>query len=167
MNIVHKLLAAFAALALLCAASARADPVTFVKDVPLRAEARFDSPAAGKVSRGTTGEATGKQGAWINVKTSGGAGWVLTTDVSFGSGASPGGGSSGGGFNIFGRTQQTRTTSTVGIRGFDKETIGNAFNESSPIARQQPELLDGYAVDRAGGQSFASAQGLSASSINY
>ena len=143
---------------------ARAELVTFVKNAPLRAEARFDSAPVAQITKGTVGDATTKQGAWLNIKTPGGTGWALTTDVSFGSGAASGG---GGGFSLFGKSQPSRTTSTIGIRGFDKETIGNAFGDSAAISTAQLSLLDGYAVDKAGGQSFASTQGLKATSINY
>jgi hypothetical protein len=147
------------------AGAANAEPVTFTKDAPLRSEARFDSAPVTQVTKGTVGDASTKQGAWLNIKTPGGTGWALTTDVSFGSGTSGSSGSSLG--NIFGRSQPTRTTSTIGIRGFDKETIGNAFGDSAAISTAQLSLLDGYAVDKAGGQSFASAQGLKATPINY
>ncbi len=147
-------------------ATVRAEPVTFVKDAPLRSEARFDSAPVAQVAKGTVGDASTKQGAWLNIKTPGGTGWALTTDISFGSGASSGGSGTSLG-SIFGRSQPSRTTSTVGIRGFDKETIGNAFGDSATISTAQLSLLDGYAVDKAGGQSFASAQGLSATAIQY
>ena len=148
-------------------ATLRAEPVTFVKDAPLRSEARFDSAPVAQVAKGTAGDASTKQGAWLNIKTPSGTGWALTTDISFGSGASSGGGGGTSLGSIFGRSQPTRTTSTVGIRGFDKETIGNAFGDSAAISTAQLSLLDGYAVDKAGGQSFASAQGLSATAIQY
>ena len=160
---------AFAVIAagLVCAGGAgvvTAEPVTFTKDAPLRSEARFDSAPVTQVTRGTVGDATTKQGPWLNIKTQGGTGWALTTDISFGTGGSSSGGSIG---NIFGRSQPTRTTSTIGIRGFDKETIGNAFGDGAAVSAAQLALLDGYAVDNAGGQSFATAQGLSATPISY
>lgn len=143
---------------------AMAEPVTFTKDAPLRSEARFDSAPVTQVTRGTVGDATAKQGPWLNIKTQGGAGWALTTDISFGTGGSTSGGSVG---NLFGRPQPARTTSTIGIRGFDKETITNAFGDGAAASAAQLALLDGYAVDTAGGQSFASTQGLSATPISY
>lgn len=167
MNLLRKLLMAFAVTAsLLCATAINAEPVTFIKDAPLRSEPRFDAAPVTQVTRGTTGDASAKQGAWLNIRTAGGAGWALTTDVSFGTSAASSGGS-GGGFSLFGRSQPSRTTSTVGIRGFDKETIGNAFDDRATVNTAQLALLDGYAVDKAGGQSFASAQGLKASSVSY
>jgi hypothetical protein len=55
----------------------------------------------------------------------------------------------------------------LGVRGFDKETIGSAFGDRGSASTAQLALLDGYAVNQAGGQAFASSQGLSASSVSY
>lgn len=145
-----------------------ADPVTFTKDAPLRSEPRFDAAPAAQVKQGTTGEATGKQGPWLNIKTQQGAGWALTTDVSFGSG----GGASGGGTNlagIFGGGQRQRVggTGTLGARGFDKETIGTALGDGAPVSAAQLAMLDGYAASKDDGQSFASGKGLAASAVPY
>ena len=155
-----------AAAGLLVTGASIAEPVTFTKDAPLRAEARFDAAPVAQVTKGTVGDASTKQGAWINIKTPAGAGWALTTDISFGTGASSGSAGASVG-NIFGRSHPTRATSTIGIRGFDKETIGNAFEEGAAVSSQQLALLDSYVVDKEGGQSFASSKGLSASSISY
>lgn len=157
----HAVAAIVAVAGLVCTGSAMAEPVTFTKDAPLRSEARFDSAPVTQVTRGTVGDATTKQGPWLNIKTQGGAGWALTTDISFSMGGSSGG--SLGGF----RLQPAKTTSTIGIRGFDKETITNAFGDGAAVSAAQLALLDGYAVNAAGGQSFASSHGLSATSISY
>lgn len=159
-------IAIVAAAGLLIAGATIAEPVTFTKDAPLRAEARFDAAPVAQVTRGTVGDASTKQGPWLNIKTPAGAGWALTTDVSFGSGVSSSSAGASLG-NIFGRSQPARTTSTIGIRGFDKETIGNAFGEGAAVSSQQLALLDSYVVDKDGGQSFASSKGLSATSISY
>jgi hypothetical protein len=122
-----------------------------------------------QVRQGTVGDATSKQGPWLNIKVPAGTGWALTTDITFGTGAAGSAGSSGASVgSIFGpRRQQASTTSTIGIRGFDKETIGNAFGDGGTVSASQLALLDRFAVDKAAGQSFASAQGLSASSVSY
>lgn len=146
---------------------ALADPVTFTKDAPLRSEPRFDAAPAAQVKQGTTGDATSKQGPWLNIKTQQGAGWALTTDVSFGSG----GGASGGGTNLAGifggGRQRVGGTGTLGARGFDKETIGTALGDGAAVNTAQLALLDGYAATKDDGQSFASGKGLSASSVAY
>ncbi len=166
-NFIAAMVAA-AAVAGLASGSASAESVTFVKDAPLRSEARFDSAPVAQVTKGTVGDASAKQGGWLSVKTANGAGWVLTTDISFPSSGATSSSSGSSPFgNLFGRSQPTRTTSTVGIRGFDKDTIGTAFNESTAISSAQLKLLDDYAVDKSGGQSYASAKGLTASTIQY
>jgi hypothetical protein len=66
-----------------------------------------------------------------------------------------------------GKPQQVSGTSTLGVRGFDKETIGNALGDGGAVNDQQLALLDGYAASKDDGQSFASTKGLSATSISY
>ena len=162
MNVMQRIMVL---VALLWVAAANAQTVTFSKDAPLRAEPRFDAAPVAQVKQGTSGEASAKQGPWLNIKTAGGAGWALTTDINFGTSSGAGSGGSTG--SIFGRPRQATTTSTIGIRGFDKETIGSAFGGGGAVSGAQLALLDGYAVDKDGGQTFASAQGLTAVSVKY
>jgi hypothetical protein len=151
---------------LMVASGVAAEPVTFAKDAPLRSEPRFDAKAVAQIKQGTAGDASGKQGPWLNIKTSAATGWALTTDISFGSGgAAPSGGASLGG--IFGKRQQVSGTSTLGVRGFDKETIGTALGDGGTVNTAQLALLDGYAASKEDGQSFASGKGLSASTVAY
>ena len=167
---VRHIFAVIAAVAgLLSAGGVAAEAVTFTKDAPLRSEARFDASPVTQVKQGTVGDATGKQGPWLNITIPGSKGWALTTDISFGSGGAGASGSGGVNLgNIFGASrQQSTATSTLGVRGFDKETIGNAFSDGGAVSTAQLALLDRYAVDKAGGQSFASSHGLNASSVNY
>lgn len=155
-----------AALTVLGAGSAAAEPVTFTKDAPLRSEARFDAKPVAQIKQGTVGDATAKQGPWLNIKTPAASGWALTTDISFGSGGAASGGGSPG--QLFGGgRQQASSTNTIGIRGFDKETIGNALGDGGAVSEAQLARLDGYAVSKEGGQSFASSKGLSATSLSY
>ena len=165
MKLLQEIMAVVAMAAVLWAGAAAAQTVTFTKDAPLRSEPRFDAAPVAQVKQGTSGEASAKQGPWLNIKTAGGAGWALTTDINFGTSAGASGGGSTG--SIFGRPRQATTTSTIGIRGFDKETIGNAFGSGGAVSSAQLALLDGYAVDKDGGQNFASAQGLTAVSVKY
>lgn len=160
-------LAAMMVLMGITAASAMAQSITFAKDAVLRSEPRFDAAALAQIKQGTAGEASTKQGPWLNIKTSAGAGWALTTEVSFGAAAAST--SAGGGLgSLFGRPRQSSsTTATIGIRGFDKETIGNALGGSGAVSTQQLALLDSFAAGKDAGQAFASGQGLQAASIDY
>jgi hypothetical protein len=159
---------AISAFALLWFGGVAAEPVTFTKDAALRSAPRADAAPAAQIKKGTVGDASGKQGPWLNIKTPQASGWALTTDISFGSGsggAASGGASLGGIFG--GGRQQVSGTSTLGVRGFDKETIGTALGEGGAVSTAQLALLDGYAVSKEDGQSFASGKGLSASSVAY
>ena len=149
------------------AAGVAAEPVTFTKDVPLRSEPKFDAKPVAQIKQGTVGDASGKQGPWLNIKTPQASGWALTTDISFGSGGGSSGGASLGGIFGGGRPQQVSGTSTLGVRGFDKETIGNALGDGGTVSTEQLALLDGYAASKDDGQSFASGKGLSASNVAY
>ena len=154
--------------ALLQSVGVAAEPVTFTKDAALRSEPRFDAAPAAQIKKGTVGDASGKQGPWLNIKTPQASGWALTTDISFGSGSggpASGGASLGGIFG--GGRQQVSGTATLGVRGFDKETIGTALGEGGAVSTAQLALLDGYAASKEDGQSFASGKGLSASSVAY
>ena len=142
------------------AGDAAAQTVTFAKDAPLRSEPRFDAAPAAQIKQGTTGDASGKQGPWLNIKTPQATGWALTTDVIFGTGGSAG----IKGFNV---ARAPGGTSTLGVRGFDKETIGTALGDGGAVSDAQLALLDGYAVTKDEGQSFASGKGLTASSVSY
>ena len=94
MNVMQRIMVL---VALLWVAAANAQTVTFSKDAPLRAEPRFDAAPVAQVKQGTSGEASAKQGPWLNIKTASGAGWALTTDINFGTSA---GASSGLGLAI-------------------------------------------------------------------
>ena len=166
MNLVRYGWVAAITFAFLCAGNVTAEPVTFAKDAPLRSEPKHDAKAVAQIKQGTAGDASGKQGPWLNIKTSAATGWALTTDISFGSGgAAPSGGAALGG--IFGKRQQVSGTSTLGVRGFDKETIGTALGDGGTVNTAQLALLDGYAASKEDGQSFASGKGLSASTVAY
>ncbi len=143
-----------------------AEPVTFAKDAPLRSEPRFDAATAAQIKKGATGDATAKQGPWLNIKTPQATGWALTTDVLIGAGA----GSSAGSTSVaglFGGSPRPGGTATLGTRGFDKETIGNALGDRGSASQEQLAMLDGYAVNKDDGQAFASTKGLSATSVSY
>lgn len=157
---------AISAFAVLGSGGVAAEPVTFTKDAALRSAPRADAAPAAQIKKGTVGDASAKQGPWLNIKTPQASGWALTTDISFGSGGSASGGASLGGIFGGGR-QQVSGTATLGVRGFDKETIGTALGDGGAVSTAQLALLDGYAVSKDDGQSFASGKGLSASTVAY
>ena len=84
------------------------------------------------MKEGAAAEVVGKQGAFINVKTAAGTGWVFAFNVSYGSAgpasAAPTPARRAGG------------NATIGIRGLDKEDMKNATFDG-----KQLDALDGFA----------------------
>jgi len=151
----------------LIAQFAAAQAVTIAQDAPLYSEASASSKVVAKLASGAAGEVVGKQGPWLNVKAGAATGWMLSTNVRYGdAAAAPSTPSSGGGFNPFARRESAQATNTIGIRGFDKETIGNALGGGA-VSTEQLALLDGYKVEKPDGAAYASSVSLQASKVPY
>ena len=149
---------------LLAAAPAAAQQVTLERDSPLYVEPRLDASQVTQLKPGATGEVIGKQGAWLNLKTPGGNGWLFSFNVRFPS-QQPGAGDSGAGSaagRLFGPRRNVSVTSTIGIRGIDEEDLKQAsFNA------EQMKLLDGYVATKEAAERGARAAGLAPVSVEY
>ena len=125
---------------------------------------RLDAAHVTQLKTGATGEVVGKQGAWLNVKTAGGTGWLFSFNVRFPS-AQAGTGDSGAGATagrLFGPRRTVSVTSTIGIRGIEEEDLKQAgFNAS------QMKLLDGYVATKEAAERGARATGLTPVSVEY
>ena len=158
---VFRLLLAAASIA---AGSAAAQQVTLERDSPLYAEPRLDSAQVTLLKLGATGEVIGKQGAWLNLKTPAGSGWLFSFNVRFPS-AQAGTGDSGAGQTagrLFGPRRSVSVTSTVGIRGIEEEDLKQAsFNAG------QMKLLDGYVATKEAAERGARASRLAPVSVDY
>ncbi len=152
------------AAALLVAASAAAQQVTLERDSALYAEPRLDASQVTQLKLGATGEVIGKQGAWLNLKTPGGSGWLFSFNVRFQS-QQAGAGDSGAGSaagRLFGPRRSVSVTSTIGIRGIEEEDLKQAsFNAD------QMKLLDGYVATEQVAERSARAAGLLPVSVEY
>ena len=150
--------------ALLIPASAAAQQVTLERESPLYAEPRLDASQVTQLKLGATGEVIGKQGAWLNLKTPAGAGWLFSFNVRFPS-QQPGTGDSGAGSaagRLFGPRRDVSVTSTIGIRGIGEEDLKQAsFNAA------QMKLLEGYAATKQAAERGARAAGLAPVSVDY
>jgi len=150
--------------ALSVAASAAAQQVTLERDSPLYVEPRLDASQVTQLKLGATGEVIGKQGAWLNLKTPGGSGWLFSFNVRFPS-QQAGAGDSGAGSaagRLFGPRRSASVTSTVGIRGIEEEDLKQAsFNAG------QMKLLDGYVATKEAAEQGARASGLAPVSVEY
>jgi hypothetical protein len=149
---------------LLAAAPAAAQQVTLERDSGLYAEPRLDASQVTQLKLGATGEVIGKQGAWLNLKTPGGSGWLFSFNVRFQS-QQAGAGDSGAGSaagRLFGPRRSVSVTSTIGIRGIEEEDLKQAsFNAD------QMKLLDGYVATRQAAEQGARASGLAPASVEY
>lgn len=149
---------------LLAGAPAAAQQVTLERDSPLYAEPRLDASQVTKLKLGATGEVIGKQGAWLNLKTAEGSGWLFSFNVRFPSRQS-GTGDAGAGAaagRLFGPRRSVSVTSTIGIRGIDEEDLkGASFNAD------QMKLLEGYAATKPSAEQKARESGLAPVGIEY
>lgn len=149
------------AIALTTSLQVLADPGTALKADSLRAEPFADAKTTGTLNKGDSVDILTKKGAWLQVKKANTTGWVRLLSVKRGT---TGGSSSAKGIVdvATGRAGTGKVVSTTGIRGLSADELKAAkFNEA------EIQKMEGYAVSTADAQSFASAGGLSASSIKY
>ena len=141
-----------------------AQQVTLERDSPLYAEPRLDTPQVTRLKLGATGEVVGKQGAWLNLKTPDGTGWLFSFNVRFQSQPASAGstGATTAAGRLFGPRRNVSVTSTIGIRGIDEEDLkGASFNAD------QMKLLEGYAATKEAAEQKARASGLAPVSVEY
>ncbi|MGH8701893.1 MAG: SH3 domain-containing protein [Burkholderiales bacterium] len=149
---------------LLAAAPVAAQQVTLERDSPLYAEPSLDASQVTQLKLGATGEVIGKQGAWLNLKTPAGNGWLFSFNVRFQS-QQAGAGDSGAGSaagRLLGPRRSVSVTSTIGIRGIEEEDLKQAsFNAD------QMKLLEGYAATKQAAEQGARASGLAPVSVDF
>ena len=149
-------------LSLLGCGLAAAQQVTLERESGLHAEPRPDAAVIAKLKQGTKGEAIGKQGPWLNVKTDAATGWLLSFNVRFAT-AQPGGGADASGLGrAAAPRQRPSVTSTIGVRGIEEEDLKRANYDA-----RQMGLLEKYAASKMDGENAARASGLSAVRVEY
>lgn len=152
-----------AALMLGCAA-ASADPVTVLREVPLRAEPSLSASPVATVAKGDTGEALERSGIWVQVRTAAGTGWVFSFNLRFGNRAAGSGTSGVGalGSRIVSAQPRTQVVSTIGIRGLSAEELRNARFSQGELQR-----LAGYAATPEEAETRAREAGLQPARLDY
>ena len=118
---------------LLTAGLAAAQQVTVARDSTLHAEPKADAAAVGQLKQGTAAEVIGRQGTWVNVKSASGTGWMYSFNVSYAAGGGP--------VAPAATAQRRPATSTIGIRGLEKEDLKNATFDGSQL-----DALDSFAT---------------------
>ena len=112
---------------------AAAQQVTISRDAKLTAEPNAGAAVVGELKQGATAEVTGKQGAFVQLKSGSAAGWTYSFNVNYGS----------GGVAAPVATPKGRTTApTAGIRGLEAEDLKNAQFDG-----KQLDSLDSFAGD--------------------
>jgi hypothetical protein len=140
-----------------------AEPVVVARDSNLYSEPRADSSVVTRLREGTRGDTSAVKGAWTSVKTAAGSGWVLSFDLRFGSGAAAGSAAGGGGLvSRLTGSERTNVTATIGIRGFDAETLRKAQFDA-----KQVQQLESYAIAKQQARSTAASAGLTAQKVDY
>ncbi|HSN40815.1 MAG TPA: hypothetical protein VLT92_11530 [Burkholderiales bacterium] len=159
---------AVAAASLCTGLSAAAQQVTVERDTPLYGEARLDSKVVATLKPGASGEVVSRNGAWLNIRTTDGAGWLFSFNVRFApaqqaadASASASGDAAAVG-RLVGPRRNINVTSTIGVRGIDEEDLKQAHFDSG-----QMKLLDQYAVSGEDAENSARNAGLSAARVEY
>jgi hypothetical protein len=151
---------------LIAAGPAAAQKVTVERDTPLYSEPRLESSHVAQLQAGTVAEVAGKQGAWLNLRTQAGAGWLFSFNVRFQSeGAGEASGSGTG--SVLGRLFAPRrstvsVTSTIGVRGIEEEDLKQATFDAGQV-----KLLEGYSASKESAEQGARGAGLSPASVEY
>ena len=149
------------AFAALLSAAALAEPVVIERDSTLLSKPDPNAPVTANVKRGTSADATTRQGAWVSVKTPVGAGWILSFNVRYGGGSADAGVDASALSRLTSR-QPLKVTSTIGVRGIEKEDLQKAQFDA-----QQMALLEKYRASDAAAQAAAKSSGLRPNEINY
>ena len=159
------LAAALLAVALeMFAAGARADDTGYlIRETEIKAKPAGDSDTVATLRERARVDIVRRQGAWLEIKSEAGSGWVRMLGVRRGS-ASASGSSSSGFASIFNvaRTGSSGTGIATGVRGLDKEQIKNATPNPAEL-----DKLNDYAVSSDDAQRFAAQANLAERRIDY
>ena len=149
---VHTFVAVFALFCAWCSPAA-AQQVVVEYDTALLASPRGDAKVVAQLKKGTNAELLSRQGAWVNLKTASGTGWVNAFNVR--EPAAPGAARAP-------RPAARATTATIGIRGLEAEDL-----KSASFNAQQIGVLERYAVSKADAERAARATGLEPARVEY
>ncbi|HSC75423.1 MAG TPA: SH3 domain-containing protein [Pseudomonadales bacterium] len=98
-----------------------------------------------------------RKGAWYQVKTSQGEGWVRMLNVRLQSGAARSGDSTMSGLAALGQATRSNTTVATGVRGLSRKNLQQAQEDPAEVAK-----LNQYQVSADEARKFGQAGGLPA-----
>ena len=127
------------------------------RDAALLAEPRNGAAVVTRLKQGASGEVIARKGAWVNLRTPSGTGWLFSFNVRFqaaGAAATPS--------VTAAPARRAPITPTIGIRGLEAEDLKQArYNDA------QMRLLDSFAASRHDAESAAQANGLTPMRVDY
>jgi len=134
--------------------SVAAEKGSALKNDSLRSEPFADAKVTGSLARGESLEIIKKQGAWLQVKSAKGSGWVRLLSVKRGT-ASTSNQAAGVLAVASGRAGTGQVVSTTGVRGLSEQELKAAkFNE------EEVKTLESYTLSADKGRAFAKAGNL-------
>jgi len=134
--------------------SVAAEKGSALKNDSLRSEPFADAKVTGSFARGENLEIIKKQGAWLQVKSAKGSGWVRLLSVKRGT-ASTSNQAAGVLAVASGRAGTGQVVSTTGVRGLSEQELKAAkFNE------EEVKTLESYTLSADKGRAFAKAGNL-------
>jgi len=153
-------LSASLAAILFASSLAQAESGTALKNDTLRKEPYNDAKTSGQLKRGDKVNIVRKQGAWLQVKSAKGSGWVRLLSVR--RAASTGNQAAGVLSVASGRAGTGQVVATTGVRGLTEDELKQA-----QFSEPETKLLESYSVSAADGAQYAKAGGLKPIKLGY
>ena len=145
-------------LLLTAALTVQADAGQTTAATELKQAPNAGSTTISQLSAGQTLQIGTRQGAWYQVKTPQGEGWVRMLSVRLqGGGAAHGGESTLSGLASLAQASRSNTTVATGVRGLSREQLQDAQEDPAEVAR-----MNQYQVNAGEARQFAQAAGLPA-----
>ena len=130
------------------------------RDAALLSEPRNGAPVVAQLKQGASGEVIARKGAWVNLRTASGSGWLFSFNVRFQAAGTPAGAAKPS--VAAPPARRGPITATIGIRGLDEEDMRQARFDPA-----QMRLLDQYAASRQDSEQAARASGLAPARVEY
>src|SRR5688572_5909481 len=130
------------------------------RDAALLTEPRNGAPVVAQLKQGASGEVIARKGAWVNLRTPSGSGWLFSFNVRFQAPGTAGAPAARAPAPV--ASGPRRVTATIGIRGLDEEDMRQARFDAS-----QMRLLDQYAASKQDAANAARDSGLAPARVEY
>ena len=143
--------------AVACGQASAQEQAVLERDAALLTEPRNGAPVVAQLKQGTSAEVIARKGAWVNLRTASGAGWMFSFNARY-----QAAGAAVAKAPAVAVPPARRVTATIGIRGLDEEDMRGARFDAA-----QMRLLDQYAASRQDAASAARESGLTPARVDY